>query len=456
MRDCRLACHNRGHSGFIRIGVILICLVGEYSFSVIAQGATTESPGAQPVESTAQPEHQIPSDETTATVKKTEAGAIREREAQADEDPLTKREVTTQEDTKAAAEQPNRIGLSGSVRVKYGYSDSATGWSDGGSRLGLDGQWQFKPRYWLLGRAEVGFNTLTGLQDLKSVFDSNTSAPAEQFSDSVFKRLLYVGLETPDTYLIYGKNWSTYYRIAGYTDRFSVAGGSASGAYNANTDGGDSGTGRANDVLQTRILMDIFPASWGITPFNINLQVQQSQPIPAVSGQMYGNQFGLSAVLMTENNYTIGFAYNQANISNLDNPAVQAAGITGNDQNLLIGTRWFNKRFYFATVVSRLLNHMTTDEQVYFDTWGWEVFSSYRLDNKFTVTAGLNYLRPDSDQAQVGEYKLQYEILALRYNFEDLTRYVYVEAQIDQGRLTDGTPVGNTYYVGVQWNFNLP
>ncbi|MCG6936012.1 MAG: hypothetical protein LJE73_08965 [Proteobacteria bacterium] len=454
MRDCRLLNHNRARYVFIRLGVMLIFLAGESELLAAEQTSTTPIPGSpSPPEAAGQPAQKTsPNETTTAATTKTEAGIARVQEAQADEDPLAKREVAKQVDSKAAAEQPNRISLYGSVRIKYGVGEKSSGWSDGGSRAGVNGQWQFRPQYWLLGRAEVGFNTMDGLQSIKAAFDSNASPPAEQFSDSVFRRLLYVGLETPNMYLIYGKNWSTYYRIAGYTDRFSVRGGNASGAYNAGTDGGDSGTGRANDVLQTRLQLDIFPATLGIAPFNLNMQIQQPQPIPQVSGQKYGTQFGLSAVLTTRNNYTIGLAYNQANITDLVNPDIQAARITGNDQAFIIGTRWFGKNWYVGTVVSRLLNHMTTDEEKYFDTWGWEVFSSYTFQKRYTVTAGLNYLHPDSDQSQVGKYQLQYELLGLRYNFKNLTQYVYVEAQFNQSRLVDGSPIGNSYFIGVQWD----
>jgi outer membrane protein N len=456
---------NRGRYVFIGLGVMLMYLAGESDLFAAASSPSPETGLPADPGNAGQTKRPPPSVEAAAT-KKQEASIAREVEAQSDEDPLAERQAAKEADAKAAAEQPNSIAAYASLRIKYGVTDDGSGWSDGGSRVGVDGQWQFIPRYWFLGRAEAGFNLMTGLDALQSEFDSNASAPEGQFADSVFKRLLYVGLETPNTYLIFGKNWSTYYKIAGYTDRFSVGGGNASGAYNAGTDGGASGTGRPNYVLQTRMQLDIFPSSWGIAPFNLNVQIQQSQPIPLVSGQKYGTQFGLSAVLRTQNNYTIGLGYNQSNISNVDNPDVVAAGIRGNDQDFIIGSHWYGKNWYLGTVVSRLLNHMTTDEEKYFDTWGWEVFSSYTFVKKYTLTAGLNYLYPDSDQAQIGEYKLQYEILGLRYHFTelkneilglkydltDLNTYVYVQAQFDQGRYADGTQVGNSYYLGFRWD----
>ena len=56
-----------------------------------------------------------------------------------------------------------------------------------------------------------------------------------------------------------GKNWSAYYQVGGWTDRMQGAGGAALGVYNAQTDGGPTGTGRADTTLQTRLTIDFLP-----------------------------------------------------------------------------------------------------------------------------------------------------------------------------------------------------
>lgn len=63
-------------------------------------------------------------------------------------------------------------------------------------------------------------------------------------------RLAFVGFEGPQGRVSFGKQWSTYYDVAVFTDQAPFFGGSASGTYNAGTDGGVSGTGRANQALQ--------------------------------------------------------------------------------------------------------------------------------------------------------------------------------------------------------------
>jgi predicted porin len=105
------------------------------------------------------------------------------------------------------------------------------------------------PKLKVFGRAEVGYNLLS---NLSSISNSKDSAPEGKAGDNFFERLLYVGFEAPGYFLTAGKNWSIYYKVAGFTDRFSGTGGDAPGTYNAGTDGGATGTGRAQGVHRWR------------------------------------------------------------------------------------------------------------------------------------------------------------------------------------------------------------
>jgi len=62
--------------------------------------------------------------------------------------------------------------------------------------------------------------------------------------ETFYTRLAYIGLQQDENIVLVGKNWSTYYLVASFTDRFSSLGGEASGVYNAKSDGGNSGTRR--------------------------------------------------------------------------------------------------------------------------------------------------------------------------------------------------------------------
>ena len=371
------------------------------------------------------------------------------REAEASEDPMVEQEIKTTEAPEEAAIKKYDFSLYGNYRLRFRNTDGGGfALSDGGSRVGADAHYQLFPKFKVFGRAEMGFNLLS---ELDFLIDSKDSGPEGKEGNSFFKRLLYIGFETPGYFLTYGKSWSTYYKVAGFTDRFAGAGGDASGTYNAGTDGGATGTGRAQGVIQTRLHLGKLPERIGIKPFNLNIQVQQGEPIPLVDGAHYGTAVGLSAIHQIRPNFALGIAYNRAEINNLDDNNVRDAGLDGDAQALLVGTRHFGEKWYLGTVVSRLLNHETTDKGLYFDGWGWEVYGQYQLREKIWLTGGWNYLRPDSDRTS-GDYEIKYGVVGLRYSHDGFQNMIFANVKFDDGHLTDGEALGNVYTIGLRWN----
>ena len=395
-------------------------------------GSSTEAP-AEPEEVVA-PEEIIVKEET------------RERERDAGEDPLAK-DLSEKEDLpERQLFRPNKLELYGSVRIRYVSSENQNEFNDGGSRFGLNGQLQFHPDFWLLGRAEAGINLLGTFGD---VFGNSGNLGD---GDNISRRLLYAAVETPSTIFLYGKNWSTYYQVSGLTDRFTSFGASASGTFNAFTDGGASGTGRADNVLQSRLAIDFLPASVKIKPFKLNVQVQPGQPIPQADGLKYNYAFGLSGMLETEGEFNLGIAYNQAVIDDDDRAALSLKGITGDDRALVLGTRIFGDKVYLATTVAFTENHETTDEGLYFDGWGWEVFSSYELFKDWWAIGGLNVLEPYKDELLAKEFRVRYAVLGLRYSFDGFHKMLYTEIRLDDSLSASGQRVGNIYTAGVRWD----
>ena len=220
------------------------------------------------------------------------------------EDPETQRRELMVSDPTDRLTWP-KIQLYGSVRLhainhfneEKEQTDVRLG--DGASRAGVRGEWQMGKNSWLFGRGEMGFNildTFTPKADSK-----------EDDSNDVNVRLAYVGFDSKYLQFTYGKNWSSYYQIAGMADQYSIFGGSAAGVYNAGTDGGATGTGRADDVLQARVYTSSLKRL-NIKPFNLNLQYQYDQPIPKVQGRRYGKSWGASAWLETFSEKGIGLA----------------------------------------------------------------------------------------------------------------------------------------------------
>ena len=371
---------------------------------------------------------------------------VREEVKSEEEEPRFEREAVA----KPAIEETFEGNIYGSIRLRYRSTDAGSILGDAGSRVGLEGEWRVAQDSWVYARLEAGFNVLDELDQLLS---PGGGAGEGQQGESLFPRLYNVGIETPVIVASYGKSWSTYYKISNFTDRFDSAGSSAVGTFNANTDGGATGTGRADSVLQTLAYIDFLPERWMVNPFNLNIQLQSGQPIPGVEGVDYQFAFGLSAVLDSRKDFTLGVAYNRARIDELDNPAVQAAGLQGDSEAMLIGARWFDEQRYIGFTAARLRNHETTDLGTYFIGWGSELYGRYRLFKDYWLVGGYNWLSPDSDQLQAGQYELLYGILGLRYSIDDFNRLAYAEWRIDNTISENGEALGDIFTIGVRWDF---
>ncbi len=377
----------------------------------------------------------------------------REREQTAEEDPLTARQSEKTDNPALHEIMPNRLNFYGSLRLRYRDTNTESVFGDGGTRVGTDGAWQFVPDYWLLGRIETGFKLF---DNLDQIIDPGSQGDGSIVND-IFLRLGYIGVEFPKAFLTYGKNWSTYYQVASFTDRFQGTGADASGTFNAGTDGGASGTGRADQVWQTRLQIN---HPWQIvshlSPFNINLQYQAGEKIPYADNAKYNYSVGISAILERTDNFKTGFALNYAAISKNNLPKLKKIGLDGDDLALLYGFQWFGEKWYAATVFSYLVNHMATNDGYYFDAWGNEVYGHYQIFDRIWVTGGWNILEPLSNQKQAGAYKLQYAIVGLRYTFKDFQRMIYANIRFDNSKLSSDSihNAGNTYTIGLRWDFD--
>ena len=383
----------------------------------------------------------------TETAPVVDSNTAREEVQSEAEEPAMKRE----EPVTAPDEERILSGtIYGSLRLRYRETEAGGIIGDAGSRVGAEGEWRAAKDSWGYARIELGFNML---DELDQFFSPSGSSGERQQGDSLFPRLYTVGIETPVLVASYGKSWSTYYKISNFTDRFDSNGSSAVGTFNAGTDGGATGTGRADQVLQSLAFIDFLPKTWKVNPFNLNIQFQKGQSIPRVDGGQYQYAFGLSAVLDSTENYSLGVAYNRAKVDDLENTALQAAGITDDAEAILVGARWFDEQRYIGFAVARLLNHEATDEGTYFNGWGSELYARYRLIKGYWLVGGYNWLFPDSDQIQAGQYELLYGVVGLRYSIDEFNRLAYAELRLDDTTSENGDEVGNVFTVGVRWDF---
>jgi len=375
----------------------------------------------------------------------------REREQEASEDPLAQRQIDKVDQPDEIKREKDLI-LNGyaSLRYRYRRYEGESIFGDSDTRAGGGVSWRFHENWRVFANAEIGISIL---DEVDALLNPKGGTGEKGLGDTVFRRLSYVGIETPRTTWTLGKNWSTYYQVSYYTDRFQGTGGRASGTYNAGTDGGATGTGRADQVLQTRLIMPRLLKLVDSKPINVNVQLQYGNPIPQVEDKHYGIGLGLSAQLVTTGDFSAGLAYNFANISNFNDPEFKAAGIDGDAHALLAGVKWFNEDWYVGTTLARLLNHETTDEDIYFHGTGWEVYAQRRVLTRWWLVGGWNWLRPDSDQEQAGDYELKFGVLGIRYSFDDFRRMLYANVQFSGGSTASGESTANFFTAGVRWDF---
>lgn len=379
-----------------------------------------------------------------------EAGdTARGKEAALNEDPEAQRRSQLEEEPILRSLWKG-IQVYGSVRLhginNFNEDNELTEFSlgDGASRIGIRGELPLGKKWRVFGRAESGFDVL----DTFTAKGSNEENPEKGLT----KRLLYGGFDSENLTVAWGKNWSAYYKIAGMTDRFSIFGGSAAGVYNARTDGGPTGTGRADDIVQVRIYTNLLK-TLNIKPFNLNLQYQYGRPIPWVEDRYYGSAYGASAWLETKKDRGIGLAAQVSTINNLDDPRIRGAGIDGDAKALAVAFRSYGDRWYAALVLARLENIMTTELNQYVDGYGAELYAQWQFKDRWWLIGGSNWFGPDSDDPEASDYQVHYYVLGLRYTFDSFNRMVYLEYRMDNGLLHDGTPRRNELTVGVRWDF---
>lgn len=319
---------------------------------------------------------------------------------------------------------------------------SGSSLGDGASRVGVTAEYHFRDGRYAFARLESGFDVL----------DTFTTKAQNDNGGLFTPRLYTVGFESESVYARYGKSWSVYYKVAGAADRFSIFGGNAAGVYNAGTDGGATGTGRAEDALQTRLYLDI--ERWTtIKPFNMNVQFQQHQAIPQLDGEYYGNAWSFSAWQETDNGLGVGLAWHRAEIDDADAQKFRQAGIDGDAKALALAFKTYGNRWLASLVLARLENIETTNENRYFNGEGAELFAQWQFRDRWWLVGGANWLRADEESVAAGEYEIKYAVVGIRYTLDSFNRMLYGEWRLDDGTLADGSQQENEFTIGVRWDF---
>lgn len=273
----------------------------------------------------------------------------------------------------------DKVTIGGHVGMRY--VDQTDGKSEGdSSRINFGFEHKLTEATTAFAKAEWGFNV--------------TKTDGEVFTN----RLGYLGAKNDQFGSIsYGKQWSTYYTVAGWTDVMATTGGNTVGTY---SDLGDAlGTARADDAIQY---------NHSIMGLNISAQAQlgEREVVAVPVAGTRDSSYAIAASYDLPMGLSFGAAYNQAEVKDL------VAPVNGSDKlkakSAVIGAKFEADKIYAAFTYAELRNlgddylGFTTDAQ------GMELYASYQLNEMFKVGGGYNQLKDESNSAVANKGEIKY------------------------------------------------
>jgi len=264
-------------------------------------------------------------------------------------------------------------------------------------------------------------------------------------------RLGYVGLDFGDAGRVtLGKQWGVHYDITSFTDAFNVFGANASATFNAGTDGGFTGTGRADSALSYRNRF--------FGKLDLGAQIQMRD----LSNGEFVDGLGISAKVEVLPGLTTGVAYTRAMID--DSLKGQLLGLAGDSEYAAFGLRYDSDAIKLAGVYVHQSNgdlaripgfdgDLPITIPVVFDATGFELYGRYQLGRLGLLAGYLDY-RPDVEEGSLidPDAQLQYVILGLDYRLNPKA-HVFAEYRLSDGVSYEGIPGDDIFALGFQYGF---
>ncbi|WP_228412729.1 porin [Chryseobacterium sp. G0162] len=286
--------------------------------------------------------------------------------------------------------------------------------------------------------------------NLSGGFFSVESAQKQQVFGN---RLGYLGLDFGKFgTLTIGKQWSVYRDVTAYTDRFNVFGARASATFIGGTDGGETGTGRADQAV-------IYRNHFG--PFYIGGQIQAR----GGNNAKFIDGFGASLQYEIKEGFFAGAAYNRALLSDDLVNAGRIIGLTGQPTYFSLGTKYIGPIIDFS-IVGVVQKNGDFSQGSYldpamgslplttvFNAKGVEVFGKYKFQ-KFSVLAGYNLYVPDlkaiSEQYHLDPgFKKNDIIVGLSYSPFRFAQ-IYSEQRFSMGKTAAGEREKSVFTLGLR------
>ncbi|MEN8186398.1 MAG: porin [Bacteroidota bacterium] len=329
----------------------------------------------------------------------------------------------------------------GSVRFAFGGNENGTGVVDHSTRVGVKGEWDFSEGsdYYFFMNAEVGIN-LSRKNDFVDI-SSDPGAPYGKANNAVFARVGLIGIGSPYGNISLGKQWSVHYAAIGDVDTMYLFGGDAIGVYNAGTDGGSSGTGRADNAVKYVFSKD-----------NFYLGLQGQFRNISENNEKFADTYGIASYYKL-NTFKIGASFNKV-LDGVIDPTHGEAAIDDEIFSALLAYSFSD--FDFSITASTFNNHEITDEGMYYEGWGLEYHFKYNFgkNKEWSVIHNTSLLKPDDSENT--------EYVFNRYAFELARRFskntlIVAGFRFDNNKLSNGQSSDlHTLAIGFYYNFNSP
>lgn len=259
-------------------------------------------------------------------------------------------------------------------------------------------------------------------------------------------RLGYVGVDFGERgKLTLGKQWGVHYDVTSYTDIFNVFGAEASATFNAGTDGGLMGTGRADEAVNYRNTF------FGRFKVGAQLQVRDVTSGHAIDG------YGVSLRLDVLPGLEVGGTYTKAIFD--DTTKSQLLGLGGDAQYGAVGIRYETETLELAAVYARQENGdlyripLGQDSiPVFFDATGLELAGRYQFGRLGLLAGYLEYVPVDASVFVDKRAQLRYGIIGLDYRWNPKA-LLFAEYRIAEGIGPLGSVGDDVFSVGVQYSF---
>jgi predicted porin len=263
-------------------------------------------------------------------------------------------------------------------------------------------------------------------------------------------RLGYVGVDFGTAGRVsLGKQWGVHYDVTSYTDAFNVFGAEASVTFNAGTDGGFMGTGRADETLSYRNRF--------FDRLDLGLQVQLRD---AGNGEVVDG-YGASLRTAILPGLEVGLTYTKT----LWDDSIKGAllGLGDDAEYGALGVKYETDRLRLAGIYAKQrdgdlaripvsIGEDTTLLPIAFDGTGVELAARYQLSRLGLLAGYLDY-RPDKGSGLPDpDTELRYVILGADYRWNPSALF-FAEYRFADGTDFIGARGEDVFALGFQYSF---